>query len=707
MADLDLVSCDSEPIHLPGSIQPHGLLFVADTTSLLVCQGAGAIEARLGLDGWVGAPLARLIGDDLARKIRDNARGSGSDGYMGQVQALDGTFLDVVAHRTGDHVLVELEQGAPNRVPAIEMLGVLEAAGDSFSRAASVQDLCDRAASEFRRVTGFDRVMIYRFLEDDTGKVLAEDKHQGMSSFLNQHFPSSDIPLQARALYVRNLVRVIVDVDYEPQPLQPPLPGAPLDMSDSSLRSVSPIHVQYLKNMGVRASASISIVEDGRLWGLVACHHMTSRSLPFDVRAACRTLAGGLAMQVKARREAEVFRERVRVRGLEDEVLQKLDRETDLGAALILRMDDLRRILKADGFAIVGPKGLHATGTHPHQASFETLASWVAIRAANELWRTDSLAGVFPEAVSYQHLASGMLAVVVPADEPLVLLWTRVEQLQVINWAGNPHKPQDGDPGILNPRSSFAAWSDTVRGRATDWSMVETESAARLKTALAALMAKRRLGELNRQLLESLVEKEAALEQKQVMLLEMNHRIQNSIQLVSSFLSLQARDVDDPLFAEAINEARRRLGAVSLVHRRLYRAGQIHQIEMSRYVEELWEDLMNSMGNDWQRQSILSLSPVLVSTDSAVTIGLILTELIINAQKHAYAGGAGPLEVTLEALPRQVRLVVADRGVGATGAGSGFGSKMMNLMVAQLSGTLEYQDNLPGTRSVLTIPVAA
>src|SRR5690606_33836125 len=202
----------------------------------------------------------------------------------------------------------------------IDLLSRLDQAAAAFERAPGVKALAALAAEEFRSLTGFDRVMIYRFLDDEAGCVLAEARPPEMPSFLNHHFPATDIPRQARALYVRNVVRVIPDVGYTPQPLRPAREGPPLDLSDSVLRSVSPVHMQYLRNMGVGASASISILADGVLWGLIACHHATPKLMTHEVRIAAAALARGLARQIKAKDEADVYRERVRLRGLEDEL---------------------------------------------------------------------------------------------------------------------------------------------------------------------------------------------------------------------------------------------------------------------------------------------------------------------------------------------------------------------------------------------------
>lgn len=270
----DLAVCDREPIHVPGSIQPHGLLLVVDRQTMRVVAGAGDIESRLAGE-WLGAELSTLIGQAVPAGASNGQHGPVVTEVAGRRER-----FDAVVHEAEDTLLVELEPVAGVPRSAGEVLAYLDHASAIFGRASDLRGLCDQAASVFRDLTGFDRVMIYRFLDDEAGTVIAESRDPALGSFLNHHFPASDIPKQARALYVRQHVRVIPDVGYVPAPLRPASAGlAGLDMSDLALRSVSPIHVRYLQNMGVGASASISIVKDGLLWGLVACHHRTPRQL--------------------------------------------------------------------------------------------------------------------------------------------------------------------------------------------------------------------------------------------------------------------------------------------------------------------------------------------------------------------------------------------------------------------------------------------
>ncbi|MGA0607500.1 histidine kinase dimerization/phosphoacceptor domain -containing protein [Phenylobacterium sp. VNQ135] len=704
---LDLDACAREPIHIPGSIQPHGVMLVADATTQEVSHAAGDVAGRLGLSRWLGESLGAVLGDPLAARVAQVTQSSAPGGYAGRLVRQGGTF-DVLAHVSGDWLIVELEPAEGEGLPAAALLAQLEAAAAAFERAPNLQALCDRAAIEFRRLTGFDRVMIYRFLEEDAGSVLAESAAQDMPSFLNHRFPGSDIPAQARALYVRNLVRVIPDVSYHPAPLIPAWNRSePLDMSDCALRSVAPVHMQYLRNMGVGASASISIVRDGTLWGLIACHHRTPMAMPYDIRAGARALAGGLARQVRAKEEAEGYRERMRLRGLEDEATARFVRIGGLEAHLDAGLADLKRMLDSDGVAALRGETLHLEGVCPPPGAVRSLARW-ALAEAPELVVTDRLPTVFPEAEAYAAQASGVLGMVVASEEPFVLLWFRAEQPEVVNWAGNPHKAVGLGPGeVLTPRSSFEAWRETVCGRSRRWTLAEIDAVLRLREALLEARGRRRLVDLNRQLGHALDEKEALLLQKEVLLREVNHRVQNSLQLVSSFLGLQSRDAGDAMLTTAFDEARRRLSAVALVHRRLYRSDQIETVDLARYFEELIADMASSMGEEWDGAIHLDALPILAPTDRAVTLGLVVTELVINANKYAYGGAAGRIEVSVGEARGVLTVSVADHGRGKHTPREGFGSRMMSAMVRQLGGEIAYQDNRPGLRAVLTVPVVA
>ncbi|BDA86435.1 hypothetical protein Sa4125_39770 [Aureimonas sp. SA4125] len=693
----DLTVCDREPIHIPGSIQPHGLLLVVDRQTMRVVAGAGDLETRLAVN-WLGSDLETLIG---------KAAPPGGSAHAPAVIEVEGRGekFDAVFHQSAPHLVVELEPVADIRRSASAVLAYLDHAGTGFGRACDLGALCDQAATVFRDLTGFDRVMIYRFLEDETGTVVAEARDPALGSFLNHHFPASDIPKQARALYVRHHVRVIPDVGYDPAPLRP-AGFAGLDLSDASLRSVSPIHIRYLQNMGVCASASISIVKDGMLWGLVACHHRTPRNLAVDMRAACGVLAGGLARQIRAREEAEIYRERLRLRAAEDAIVARLAREGMDSELSLSSLSELQRMLGADGFALVQGRDVRPTGSCPDAAAILAIAVWLQAQSGPDPVATDRLSRLHAPAEAYRETASGLLSVTPPGQPPIAYLWFRAERVEVIKWAGDPHKAiVQAEGEILNPRASFAAWSETVRGAARPWTLGEIEAAGRLRDAVVKERQSRRLQALNRELTATLAEKEGLLRQKDYLVKEVNHRVQNSLQLVSAFLSMQSRASKDPAVVSELDEAQRRLTAVALVHRRLHQDDNVELIDLGRYLEELCEDMRRSMGSEWSDHLKVDLAPILVPADRAVSTGLILTELIINARKYAYDGEPGRISIVLEPYRSSFRLIVADEGRGMQAPEMGFGTRMIRAIVERLDGNISYDSNGPGLRAILTAAV--
>ena len=699
---INVADCDRELIHIPGSIQPHALVIVADPSTLIVTGGAGDIERRLA-PVWLNRPLGELLGQGVGEWL---VAGTGGANQLGPVVGLREAF-DAFAVSSGGALIVELEPTPPAPASAIELLSGLEAASLNFERATNMEALSRSAAEAFRRLTGFDRVMIYRFLDDDAGVVIAEDSAPELGSFLHHHFPASDIPKQARALYVRNRVRAIPDVGYQPAPLRPSSPAlAILDMSDLSARSVSPIHIQYLKNMGVGASASVSIVRDDALWGLVACHHMTPKQMPRAIRMAAGTLASVLSRQIRARDEAENYKERIRLRLAEDLLAPRLGFADSLATMFDDVATELMAMLKADGVALIQGGDVHASGRHPAIEQIAELARWVVARASPQPFDTRSLSSHFAPATAYMDIGSGLLATAIPAEESTVILWFRAEEVEVVNWAGNPHKAVDGSPtGALTPRASFAAWSEAVRGRSQRWTLAQVESAGRIARAIFEMRQTRRVRELNRELSATIADNEGLLLQKDFLLNEVSHRVQNSLQLVSSFLGLQARSVEDPVLTAHLKEAQRRVSAVALVHRRLYSGGPAETVDLGRYIEDLGGELVSSFGRDWATHISIDVEPILMPADRAVNLGLLLTELVINANKYAYDGAPGPVAISLRQHLHSFRLTVADRGRGREMASSGFGNRMMRAMAQTLMAAMEETDASPGLRVTVTGPI--
>jgi chemotaxis family two-component system sensor kinase Cph1 len=695
----DITACDLEPIHIPGSIQPHGLLLIADRHTLEIVAGAGDLGVRL-TPNWLHHTLYEVLGQRIGEQLAEKPLPI-IDRVQGQTE-----IFDVLPHASDTILIVELEPAASKTPTALEVLTTLRAANDVFEQALGLQDVCERAALAFRQLIDFDRVMIYRFRDDDAGVVIAEARGPDLGSFMNHHFPASDIPKQARALYVRNPIRVIPDVNYVPALIGPGPEWRSIDMSDTGLRSVSPIHIQYLKNMEVGASASVSIVKDGRLWGLIACHNRTPKRISYDVRMACLGLAGTLSHQIRIKESADIYRERGRLRSAEDSVVAQLGSDVSLDDFFSIASENLCRMLGADGFAVVRGEDIYVTGKCPDSDVVGKIARWVTDLSTAQPFSTHNLSKYYEPANAHQALASGLLAVTMLTEEPIILLWFRAEQVEIVNWAGNPHKGTVRDlNATLNPRSSFEAWSEAVRGHSRPWSLQEVDAANRLKRAMFEARQNRRLRQLNKELAATVADKENLLKQKDYLIKEVNHRVQNSLQLVSSFLGIQARTVDEPSLTEYLSEAQRRISAVALVHRRLYSDDQVETIDLARYLEDLCGDLKTSMGQAWGENFTFDLTPILTSADRAVNIGLILTELVINANKYAYSGAPGPIAIGLEQHGTSFRLTVADKGAGKVKSHKGFGTRMLIAMVSGLCGSMAERDTQPGLHVSITAPI--
>ena len=619
-------------------------------------------------------------------------------------------MLCLTAHDRGGMRILEIEPSSMDTHSAAEMLAQVRKTAAIFDRAPDRIGLLQSAAREARRGTGFDRVMIYRFLRDGSGSVVAEDKAEALTPLLNHRYPASDIPKQARELYLRNLIRVIPDVNYTPTPLVPalnPATGAPLDMSECTLRSVSPIHVQYLKNMNVAASMSVSIVVDGALWGLMAFHHMTPKLVSYELREVCKHLAQILSQQVKAREDAEVHQEMLRLAALRKKLLANLSKAGAIDRALLEHTAELGNVIPADGAAVLFGDKLSATNHTPSEVQIRQLAVWLLEAAPSDPFVSSSLVRQYAPAAAYSHEASGLLATVVSREEPLVLLWFRAEQLETINWAGNPHKPAELDVGTLTPRKSFEIWKESVHNQSEPWSAAEVDAARNFGLSLLELLQQRTLQELNAQLREALANEKALLVQKDLLMKEVDHRVQNSLQLVNAMLLLQAQEAGDEQVKAQFDQACQRIMAIAMVHRRLWRSDHIQSVDFRTYIEELRDGLVETWGREWQPLVKVHGRHLLIPTDTAVVLALVITELLTNAVKYAYGGRPGPIDVSLLETSSSLRVIVEDQGAGIAIEPSkvGFGSELIRGLIKELEGEIKVTASTRGTSIVLSVPL--
>ncbi len=480
--DSRLAECSREPIHLPGAIQPHGALLVVDPDTLQIIQASDNTRDALGVTATelLGTDIGSLVGADLQELLRAalaTASGTWSDALTARVNGRD---LDVMVH-LGDEVgIVEFE-------PAIaESSGrdYLPLVHTAIGRLASAHDsarLRRVAAREIRGLTGFDQVMIYHFHPDEHGEVVADEHAEGMTSYLGLHFPASDIPAQARRLYLLRASGLIARTDYQPSALLPvdnPRTGAPLDLSRAELRSVSPFHLQFMRNMRQGSSFTLSLALNGRLLGLITCAHRGPRRIPFRLRRACEILAQQVALQLDANDRTQELTRRLEAQGIRDLLGEQMSDDLDVAAGLTEQSLTLLDLIAADGAAVCLHHRLTSLGNTPSYP--ETMSLLAALTPANDTLQpllTDALALDRPDLAELLPEVAGVF--VLPfGNAGDCLIWFRREIRQTVDWLGD--QSAGNRPTALSPRTSFDTWRQTVTNRSAPWEEMHLAEAAEL-----------------------------------------------------------------------------------------------------------------------------------------------------------------------------------------------------------------------------------
>ncbi|WP_086821064.1 ATP-binding protein [Allokutzneria sp. NRRL B-24872] len=505
----DLALCQREPIHRLGGVQSYGALLAMDADDRVAVASQNCAEILgVAAEELLGAPVARVIGPDGLGAVKATAAAPTGDRGLLHLSVPPGADFDVTVYRADGLLVLEFEpRSAQDSFHFSQFYPKVRSALTRLQHGRTVAEVCSTAVAEIRQLTGYDRVVAYRFEgADGPGEVLAESLADGVEPWLGLWFPASDIPPQARRLYERNWIRVIHDVD-DRTALLLSRPGAdaeaPLDLSDSALRTVSSFHLEYLRNIGVASSMSVSVLHDGRLWGLIACHGLAPRHLDAEVRAACELFGVSLSLQLAALEEAETSLARQRARTALSRLVPALDTHTT--DSIAASVDLLKELVPADG--IVLQRDGHATVLHHDTDScWEGLAAlWPRLPelAPGEVWSSDSLTEHHPDLAAHANDLSGVLVLALPETGDL-LAWTRGERSASRTWAADPgHPVRLGTHGErLTPRGSSAVYKALVRGRCVPWSSSDLAGAAELGRALTtlALRHSRRLAALNDEL---------------------------------------------------------------------------------------------------------------------------------------------------------------------------------------------------------------
>jgi len=644
----DVTNCDREQIHIPGAILPHGAMLVLDDKTLDVLQVAGDVSGLLGVarDELLGRSAASVFQPEQIENLRAL---SANLSLVKPRHLLDPQMrvaadrpLDASLHRSEGALILEFEAADLSDRFAADPLAAVQEMVAGLDSADSLIAMCQMAAERVRDAALYDRVLVYRFMQDGSGWVIAESKRDGLEPFLDLHYPAADIPSQARALYVKNGLRLITQVDYEPARLVPtnnPRTGKPLDMSQAILRDVSPIHRQYLRNMGIDASMSISIIISGELWGLIACHHYGPRRLPRHMRAVCELFGSMFSYQLEVFEKRQQFNARMSSRMVLQQLMLNLAGADDYAQGLTEQSPNLLDYIhggdatldgRLQGGVAVSVKGkLTFLGITPNKAQIEALVAWLTIKmqGSEGVFATDRLGEIWEAAKAFAEVASGLLAISVSPDPTDFIIWFRPELVGTAQWAGQPVKPvaEGPDGAILTPRKSFEIWKETVVGRGLPWSQSDLDAARDLRISLLDVVLRR--------ITEATQARKRAAERDKLMMAELDHRVKNTLANIGALVMQTSASANSlSAFVEGLSA---RIQSMAKAHSLLSQSRWEGVSINSLLMEELDPYIHGNHGVEIDGPDLV------LTSKSALALSLAIHELATNAAKYGALSAPG------------------------------------------------------------------
>jgi len=672
---VDLSNCDKEPIHIPGKIQSHGFLlaiglqslyitYVSENISEFLPVHAGQLlglplsqfEELLQLDGQEGQ-LRQLIKLGEAQKSFESIKPypvkiNGSDYYM-------------VISVSDNNYILEFE-------PVTLQFDLQNQIGRAVSEILSgknLQSLLHNTAREIKKIIQYDRVMIYQFLEDGHGEVVAEEKNEELEPFFGLHYPASDIPKQARELYKLNYTRIIADVNTASSPIITKEENGQLNLTHSVLRAVSPVHIQYLKNMGVESSFSISLMAHAELWGLIACHNYSPRFIDYKAREASKLIGQIVSSALEYRVEEEesgknnIYQEAMNLLNLH------LTKDESILSSLTRHEQTLRDITSADGLAMIYEKEIVTLGTVPGEEQLRGLFDWLKLTMEDGVYYTHRLPEIYYPAKDFKTVGSGIIAAMISKDLDEMIVWFKPEQLTSIKWAGNPEKPAtESADGLLSlsPRNSFEIFSQLVENTAVKWTKNEIANVISIREKVITAISKK-AGEI-RLLNERLTR---AYEELDTFSYTISHDLRTPLTAIKSYTELviaSNKSIDERgmmLLGRVVAGADKMSFLINEILK-LARVGradlELEELDMHKLVRDTTAEVMSSITNPENIEVVFGDCPSV--TGSFAMITQVFTNLIGNAVKYS-AGGEQP-KVVIEGWTEDDEVIykIKDNGVG-------------------------------------------
>jgi chemotaxis family two-component system sensor kinase Cph1 len=680
-SDVNLTSLKQPPIHVLTQIQPHGILLVLQEPDFTILQASRNTSTAFGLppEQVLGKTLDDILDSFQVDRFRswlssDNLefinptqiwvkRGSGDD-YL---------VFDAVFHRSADGFLVlELEPAlTQENIPFLSFYHLARASINQIESTSNLRDFCQIIVREVQNVTGFDRVMLYKFDDDGHGEVVAEEKLEEMEAYLGLHFPESDIPQPARKMFVSNWIRVIPDSQAEPVALYPahnPVTHQPTDLTLSILRSPFSCHLEYLHNMGVGASLTISLMKDQKLWGLIACHHRTPKYVSYQLRKACEFLGRVIFAEISNYEDAADHHSRLKLATVQSALIDLMAQEDNFIDALTQHEPNLLDLVDAKGAAICFSGHWTTIGHTPPEDELNYLVQWLAKNVDEEVFYTNSLPLVYSDAERFKDVASGLLAI--PISKRSYVLWFRPEVLQTVNWGGNPNqayelKEFDGNMRLC-PRKSFELWKETVRLKSLPWKPIEIHATLELRKAIVNIVL--RQAEELALLAQDLERSNAELKKFAYVA---SHDLQEPLNQVANYVQLLEMRYHSELDQDAVEFIDFAVEGVSLMQTLIDDVLAYSKVDLKGIEWELTsvevamnQALNNLRGRIAETEAVITSDPLPTIVADGTQLMQIFQNLIGNAIKFRKKEEAPQIHVSVQRQEEAWLFSIQDNGIG-------------------------------------------
>lgn len=674
---IDLTNCDNEPIHIPGQIQSHGFLITIDQDYIIKYHSENIDEFLPGINnnmlGLHVNDIEPLIGKneppDFIRQLVSFGRANKSfDQTNPFTTDINGQEFYLIISPSGTDFLLEFEPATSDLKADVQKM-----VGRSISEMLADKDLTNllnNSAIQVKNVIDYDRVMIYRFAEDGHGEVIAEAKNENLESWLGLHYPASDIPKQARELYKLNLTRLIADVNTIPSKIvtTKAISETPLDLTHSQLRAVSPMHIQYLKNMGVHSSFSISLIYKKELWGLIACHNYSPRFIDYKSRESSKLIGQILSSALEFRQDEANQTEQDKLRANVDQLSRYMLKSNSIEDALTQNETTLLEATNAKGAVLIYENNTSYIGKTPNDFEIKGLVEWLKSNNNETFFYTDELPSLYPTAERFKEVASGIMALTLSAELGEYIIWFKPEHIQSITWAGNPDKPVELDVQSgqmkISPRDSFEAWAQQVAGKSEAWSNEEIKSAMRLKAEVTYAINQKasEIRLLNERLKD-------AYDELDTFSYTISHDLKNPISTIKGYSQMLTQDKSlDPKIKEVLKRVTDKADKMNAMINEVLAYTKIGrsdidkvEVDVTTIINDHIRDLKVAFNADDLKVNVGNLPTI---QGDPVMLSQVFANLLSNAIKYSMPSDDPEVSIDGKETDDDIVYTIKDNGVG-------------------------------------------